>query len=252
MVANTVKLHLDGNVSLGLFADGIQHFRGLIDALSIELSREAPIEWEIEELAGGSATAVIRGVSQQPASVESVCRAVVDVGKAIQRHQRPLYGETVRLQARGLYSILNGRVTAITLETPEDDVTIYTGQSNKDVPPPMLRAYGAVVGRVETLSRRGGLRFSLYDTLDDRSISCYLQEGLQDRMRDAWGHRAIVEGMVSRDPTSGRAINIRQVNRVDVVPDILTGSYLRARGVVQVGPNGLAAEAAIRRVRDAE
>lgn len=251
MAANTVKFRLDGRVSLGLFADGIQHFRGLVDALTAELSREAAIEWEVEELEGGSAVTVIRGESEQPAGVERVCRAVVDVGKTIQRGGDLLYGDTVRSQARGVTAILNGRVTAITFETPEDEAIIYSRPPGEAPPPPLLRSYGAVEGRVETLSRRGGLRFSLYDPLDDRAISCYLQEGLQDRMRDAWGHRAIVEGVVSRDPTTGRAINIRRVSNVIVYPDVPAGTYLRARGVVPIGPDGLSPEEAIRRVRDA-
>ena len=114
----------------------------------------------------------------------------------------------------------------------------------------LMSAYGAVEGRIETLTRRKGLRFTLYDTLNDKAVSCYLEEGHEVLMRGAWGRRAIVEGWVGRDPVTGRPLTIRRVRHIEILSDAESGTYRRARGVVPVGADGLSAEDAVRRVRN--
>ena len=101
-------------------------------------------------------------------------------------------------------------------------------------------------GRIETVTRRKGLRFTLYDSLDDKAVSCYLEDGQEKLMRGAWGRRALVEGWVSRDPATGRPLTIRRVSHVELLPDVESGGYRRARGVVPVGTGGLSEAEAIR------
>ena len=48
---------------------------------------------------------------------------------------------------------------------------------------PNLVTYGAIEGRVQSLSQRKGLRFTLYYQEFDRAVSCYLSEGQEERMR---------------------------------------------------------------------
>jgi hypothetical protein len=106
---------------------------------------------------------------------------------------------------------------------------------------------------VQTLSSRGGLRFTLYDTLNDRAVSCYLAEDFdQEHMRDVWGRRAIIEGWVKRDATSGRPLTIRRVSNVVVRPETEPGgSYREARAAVPLSDSTLLPELVIRRLRDA-
>lgn len=100
--------------------------------------------------------------------------------------------------------------------------------------PIVADAYGGIQGRVQTLTNRGGLRFHLYDLLNDRSVSCYLEEGQEDIMRDVWGQLAVVEGWVHRDPVTGRPMSIRKVRNVSPVSEVATDRYREARGVVLI------------------
>jgi hypothetical protein len=106
-----------------------------------------------------------------------------------------------------------------------------------------------VRGRVQTLSSRGRLRFTLYDALYDKAVSCYLAEGQEDIMRDAWGHVALVEGWVTRDPATDRPLSIRGIERVTLLPEGDPHGYRRARGAV-LGRE--LPEAIIRRLRDGD
>ena len=112
-------------------------------------------------------------------------------------------------------------------------------------------ALGAVEGRVQTLTERKSLRFTLYDGLHDRAVSCYVREDQQEVMRDWWGKRAIVEGEVSRDIESGRPIAVRKITRVQVLSEVERGSYLSARGVAPMKPGSPLPEEVIRWLRDA-
>jgi len=114
-----------------------------------------------------------------------------------------------------------------------------------------LGAYGAVEGRVQTVTSRRGLRFTLYDSLYDHAVSCYLGEKQEELMRGVWGRRAVVEGWISRDPISGRPVAIRRIFNVTVLPDVAPGSYEKARGALPYDPADVAPEERVRQVRDA-
>jgi hypothetical protein len=109
-----------------------------------------------------------------------------------------------------------------------------------------------VLGRVQTLSHRGSLRFTLYDLLHDRAVSCYLQEGQQDIMRGAWDRLALVKGWVKRDPVNGRPTTIRRVRAVEVRDEGQLGDWRQAGGLLRGEGTDEPAEATIRRLRDAE
>lgn len=115
----------------------------------------------------------------------------------------------------------------------------------------MTAASGAVTGRIQAQKNRHGCTFMLYEDTFDQPVTCYLGDEQVDMIQDKWGHRAIVEGIVSRDPATGRPMNIRRVSNVSVLPDVEAGSYRLARGAAPIGPDALLPEEAIRRVRDA-
>jgi hypothetical protein len=217
------------------------------------LAREgnaAGISWIVADLEVSSALATARAVGAngyQPEQVEAVVRDYLAVGRALQGTQPLTFSDTVNREARALTKVLGDGVTTIRFETAEADAAV---QAVADVPPAVVipPAYGAVEGRVQTLTSRAGLRFTLYDTLYDRAVSCYLAEGFEDIMRDAWGHRAVVEGLVTRDPDSGRPLAVRQVTGVELLSELPPGGYRKLRGI---SPSSLRAEEAIRRLRDA-
>lgn len=112
-------------------------------------------------------------------------------------------------------------------------------------------SYGAVRGRVETLSSHDGLRFTLYDLLTNRAITCYMQPGREETMREAWEKLAIVEGLVRRDPATGQPTTIRQVTRIEIIPEIEPGGWRQAIGSIPHLQSAPSSEEAVRRGRDA-
>ena len=110
---------------------------------------------------------------------------------------------------------------------------------------------GAITGRVQSLSSRAGLRFNLYETIDDSQVTCYLSPGQEETMRMVWRNRATVVGSVTRDPMTGRPTSIRDIRQVELLEDVAPGSYRQARGAVPWQLGDALPEEAIRLLRDA-
>jgi hypothetical protein len=250
MAKDTITIGLTGEVELRDFSEAILNFRILVEGLSQELGVAGEVEWIVQDLQVSSAVATIRGESETIEKVERVVSAYGKVGQALEIGKQPDFSEPVLRATQSLTRILSDRVTAIRFETAEVDATIV---ARPEVQPLVFtrRTYGTIEGRIQTLTNRKGLRFTLYDTLNDRAVSCYLQESQEDLMREIWGKRAIIEGELTREQRSGRPLVIRKITNINVLPKVEPGNYLRARGIAPRIPGAPLAEEAIRRLRDA-
>jgi hypothetical protein len=255
MANESVTLALDGDIGLAEFAIAVTHLRDLVRSLASEVAPGARIDWYIEHLDSSSAVVTARAESDDDASVALVTRGYLAVGRALEAREPIPFSSPVKSAALEIASVIDGRVEAVRFETSEADAVVR-GYDSVVEPAferqPLRRSWGAVEGVVQTLSSRRGLRFTLFDTIYDKAVSCYLSEGQEDLMRNAWGRRALVEGAVTREPDTGRPISIRQIIDVEILPDYPAGSYRLARGVIPLAPNDPSPEEAIRRVRDAQ
>ena len=259
MTSDTVTLVLSGDVPLDSFAHAIARFHSLIRGLSADAG-SPELEWMIDDLERSSTIATARGIGA-PDRVAAVVRAYEVVGEDLAvGNAMDRYSRRVRRAALGLRALVGGKIEAVRFETAAREAIIrQAGDLGSQGPlpavpgdrlPPVSRsAYGAVEGRVQTLSNRGGLRFTLFDLLHDRAVSCYLKEGYEDIMRNAWGRVAAVAGWISRDPATGRPTTVRHVTTVHIRPES-SATYRDARGALP-SVTGELPEHVIRRLRDA-
>lgn len=224
------------------------HLTSLIDLLSVEVGDKAEIEWEISKLEGGSATAVIIGKSFNEEAVEKVVQAYEIIGSAISKKHPIPYSYPIAKEARAITSVINGRIRSVELQKEiidyyiNDDISEYEAEFT----------IGTVTGWVETLSKRGRMRFILYDTLFDRAVNCYLSQDQEKFMLDAWDKRISVAGKVFREPETGRPIEVRDINYIDIKPEIIPGSFFNVEGIIPWKDGDEYPEDIIRRLRDAE
>jgi hypothetical protein len=258
-MSDTLTLVLDGTVTLDEFAHAVSDLRGLVGALADEVAPESRIIWLIEDLSSGSAISTIRGRGR-PQAVGSVVGAYERVGAALERAEAIPFSTRVQKHAVAISELLNGRgrggIESIRFETARADATIRhpstagAGMSGvAEVARKYPGALGAVEGIVETLSSRGGLRFTLYDMVHNKPVSCYLKPGYEEIMRELWGKRAMVTGNVNRDALSGRPISIRQVTEALAVTERNVGDWRKAKGIL-AGVFADSAEALVRAGRD--
>lgn len=252
---DTVTLAMSGDeVPMTLYARGTQHFSGLVEQLTRELAGKARLDWRLDSLTSVEAAAMtfraVPGSTDAPDRIGQVARGFLAVGRALRGNEQPLFSPGVQREAAALRGLLNGKIQAIRFETAEDDATVLSDSARPTITPTLWRSYGALRGRVQTLTSRRGYRFTLFDSLDDRAVACYLDGGQEDIMRGVWGRRAIVEGLISRDPISGRPVALRHITSIIPLEDEPRDSYKEARGVFPADPEE-SPEDLIRRLRDA-
>lgn len=250
MPSDTVTLALDGQIPLGGFAEAMDGFRTLIDALTKEVAKGVAVEWTIDDLEVGSALATIRGESDAPEVVASVAAAYLVVGRAVEVGAPIPYSQSVQSAATSILRVLNGKITAVRFETAEGEAIVQSQRSSSSPIKPVA-AFGAVLGRVQALTSRGSLRFTLYDLVYDKAVSCYLDSGREETMREVWGRLATVEGWLTRDASTGRPLALRRVSDVQPFREAEPGSFRRAKGAINLAPDAGSAEAIISRMRDA-
>ncbi len=244
MARNTVTFALGGRVEIQKLNKGISVLSRLITALT----HPSDVVWVVEDLQPGSAVATLRGEADDPEKIERIVDDYGNIGGLLERQESLQYGRRI-VQAANAIRELAQTVEYVRLETPDDDYTIYGNGRARERS--LTKSVGAITGRVQTLSNRGGLRFNLYDTVHDRAVGCYLERGQEELMREAWGRRARVSGRVSRELANGRPVVIRQILAVEVLEDIAPGSYRRARGAVPWNVGDKMPEEVIRQLRDA-
>ena len=244
MADDTLTFAMGGRVEIGQFQEGITRFQRLVAALT----PRAGVKWVIEDLQPGSAVVTLRAETNAPAKVKKIVEAYGGIGKALESREPLHYNKRVKQAAESI-KILADSLEYVRFETPLCDYTI-----SKTGTAPVHRTFsvsiGAISGRVQTLSNRGSLRFNLYDTVLDKSISCYLQPGQEELMREAWGRRVRVSGQVSRETTSGLPKAIRQILGIEILEEVAPGSYRLAKGAVPRQLGEEMPEDIIRRLRD--
>jgi len=252
MSSNTLTLALSGEVTLLDLHQALDGLRHLVYALSDEIATDAKVEWYVEELSAGSALATFRGDSPEEAVVDRVVQAYGLVGTSLEKAEPIPYSERVRKGAQDIARLVDGRITAIRFETASTQATI-TGAAKKGLPSPgLVFSRGVLKGLVQTLTSRGSLRFTLYDSIFDRAVSCYLRQGQEEIMRGSWGNFVHVSGRIGREPERGRPVIVRDISDVRVTTTLEPGSYRRARAILRGEKPADPAEEAIRRLRDAD
>lgn len=256
MASEPLTIELSGEVSLAVFAEEMRHWRTLLESLAAEVSTAAPVSFVIAGLYAGSALAMVQAESEDENALAELARSYTAIGRALRsRDPIPFGSERLGRAARDLVKPIGRGVTAIRFETAADDVTI-TGQvaglhGQRTELLRSLKAYGSVTGRIQTLTSRRGLAFTIFDSLFDRAVNCYLDKGQEDLIRDKWDRRATVYGLIARDPLSGRPVTIRRIADVVLEPEVSTANFRSARGVIPFSPEAEPIGETLRRLRDA-
>jgi hypothetical protein len=253
MPDTTLVLALEGDVTLAQFSEAVHHFNKLLLTLTQEVAADTPIEWALEDLQYGSAIMAVSGRADSDEPVLRVVSAFEGMGQALQHHQPIPFSRHVAREAEALTKLIREDVKAVRLGTARKEAIIYgLFDAKKLSAAKPIVSFGTIKGRVQGISNRGKLRFTLYDAVFDKPVSCYVDEDRQAILTDIWDKVVFVSGQVTRQPDSGQPVSVRDITDIAFVPDGEPGSYRKARGVLAEAGDGEPAEASIRRLRDAE
>ena len=238
---------LKGTISLHDFRLTIVRFENFLKELCEHIDPESAVQWDIVSLEAGSATATVEGSSLDRNLLAEAKDIYADIGKHLARGEPLPYPPSLARPAVQLTQVLNGRVTAVRLQTEDTEAEIV----ERILPPEgagTTYSFGEVRGTVETLQRRRRRSFTLYDELFDQKVICRLRPSQEEMMRKFWGKEVVVTGEIRWDAQSGRPVEVIDVHDIRFLPEVSPGSYERARGVWDLGTDQ--PEILLRRLRD--
>ena len=254
MPDTTLVLALEGDVTLYKFSEAVSHFQSLLQHLTQEVAGDSKIQWDLEDLQYGSAIMTVIGRADYDEPIMRVVSAFEDVGQSLQSHKPIAFSKYVAKQAMALTELIGQDIKSVRFGTSRKEAIIYGLFDSKraDTAKPMV-SFGTVKGRVQSISNRGKLRFTVYDSMFDKPVSCYVKEDRQEALTDIWDKVVFVSGRVTRQPDSGQPVSVRDITAIDFVPIVQPGSYRKARGILANNDVEIeSAEVSIRRLRDAE
>lgn len=217
-----LTLELDGDdLTPELFLRGARSFFTLIQEVTDSINES--VRWRIQVKAGSNLIGVWpRGLS--PSAAVGRIIASVEAGlEAIEREpvEPAEFAERGLSSARDLARLglasdgeirvrvwANKRPHHLTSQTVANVDTVLAGEFDEA---------GAIDGRIQTVSERGGAKFVVYDWLTDKAVRCVIPPEMLDRVMQAFGRRAEVYGQVFYD-REGKARRIR-VEDVAVFPE---------------------------------
>lgn len=250
MPKDTLTITLNGEVSIDDFDAAIRSLKEIVHTLSADVG--APrMRWNVCGLEAGSATATLQGLPQTAAEADLLEIVVHEYGVmgATLASRGNVRGQLQRPTTR-LRKLLSADVTSIRFETADFETELFASEDGADQVVQQATAFGAVRGRVQSMSNRGSLRFTLYELTDDKPVSCYVEPGFERKLIRAWGKIADVEGQVRRNPVTHQPVSVREVREITIIPES-TESWREAIGCSPASPDDAPPEERIRKSRDA-
>ena len=247
MSSDHVGFHLGGEVTIERISDAFIRFHRVLDALGKSNSTE--VRWVLAGLDYGSVSATAQAVPlteeaqvQIAAMLDHYIDAALRVHNGKANPDTPLHRRMHKLMsladdARPI--TVRANTKRVVAAAPLAPLSIASEENPISL--------GTVRGRVETLSRRQGFSFKLYELFTNAAVTCYWDSDHEEAMRNVWGRIADVTGTVRRDAKTDRPQTIRQVTNVEPIEEGDPAGYRRARGAIRISEP---AEVLVRRMRD--
>ena len=243
----TLTFEIGGRVEMRDLREGIALFTDLI----FGLSPNRGVSWVVEDLRAGGAKVALRGESEDPAVLERIVAEYEKIGLELSQNQDPSHVDVgARSASRDILELAD-RVDYIKIGTPNQDRLIRRdGKRECAHPPYHSTSIGAITGTAQTLTDRDGLTLIVRDDVLKKPVECEFEPGHEEAIREAWGKRVTVCGLVERDWNTGVPRFIRGAWKVEILPEVAPGAYKNARGAIPWKPGDMRAEEVIRKMRD--
>ncbi len=232
-----LTLALDGEVTLDDFSKAMHRFKEIIVGLENEVAPTAKIDWVIDDLKKKCAIARVRGVAtrkEDRASVGRIRKAYVEVGRRAAQGEALANTDAVVQAVIGLRRLINGRIKSVRFE---GNKKVHVMKKSTVITPIRSRwdtdTFGGARGRVQSISDRQYLHFTLYDYNDDRPIACSYPSGDRDKLRKIWGKLVYVEGLITRDPDTDLVSSIREISSIEILKERRPHAWREALGCVK-------------------
>ena len=184
------------------FLKAVRAFAGLLDGIAKDACGDKKaVSWEISVARGSQLIRADITPATDPKAVHTVRtllrRPPQRTMNRFRRFPKSIEGTRIWIGQEDCDSLRDG----------DDEQSSETGPFTE---------YGTVEGKLDTLSARGGVHFTIYEPIWDKGVNCSVPSDLVDTMQKMWRQRIAAHGMVHYD-AEGRPMSIR-AEEVELFP----------------------------------
>lgn len=224
---NTISLELDGDrISADKLKHSINVFFSLTDEIANEVSgKKKPIDW-IVSVKSGSINLISHPVPKD-IDAKLIPKIVNAIGSGLDMLEKssktpPYFSEKALELAQELATIPDIKGNGLSricvrANNIQHNLTPKTVANVDSLLGYHTKALGSIEGKLQAISERGDLRFTVYDSLTDKGIRCNIKEELRSEATKAFGKRVYIFGII-RYAHNGQPKSI-QVEEIKVFPE---------------------------------
>lgn len=190
---------------------------------SFTKGEKTSLDWFISDLRPGSALMALDAPSEKPLgySKDDVAKATVEGVRELHRSAtRPArFNDRALGKVLDLTTMLRRETNGIKLAAREVDCEVESEVAANiaallDVP---FQEWGTVDGVLKMISLAGPARFSVYDVVTGRAVTCHFEDEHLDQVTNALGKRVSVYGLLGYS-ADGHLRTARDIISIDVYP----------------------------------
>jgi hypothetical protein len=217
-----LTLDLEGSrIPADRFKRAVNAFIDLVEQVGREVSGRR-VDW-IVSVKGGSAhlSASPEPAPRVPAAL--IVKAISSGMRLMERRaQRPRhFSDEALVSARELANVADGKGIVSAQITSDKVAPVAVSKRTalhvETLLDAFIKDYGTIEGRLESMSRRGGPHFFVFDALTDEAVRCYIREEKMHDVLGAFGRRVAVSGLVRYRKTNGQPMSV-EVETIFVFP----------------------------------
>jgi hypothetical protein len=204
---SSLTLALEGEtIPLEKFKQAVTSFLELVEAVSREASGDGEkINWNVSVKSG---SAIVKAIPEPTKNTADAIRAVFDaipngigeLSRGIAAMPRLFNTNAIRSVKRlaTVHELGGNGLTAVKIsgQRVKRTVTHKVAMTVNQIIGTSHEAYGSIEGKLQALWDRDGFRFTVFDSLLDRRIECYVSDDLIEPAIDGFRKRVRVSGLV--------------------------------------------------------
>ena len=253
MTDQSISFSIEGEITLDTLCDSMEALKRLLRQLTSEIVPGSNIRWVVDELQAASLHTTFRGDAVADSSAEDVTKVAKEyaaIGEAVAHgDELPCAAEVVEAVEELLSAAQQDGSEAVFIadgKTSRVDLRAW----NRKLATGRSRALGSVTGVIKGINGSGQPYITIYERERGAAVRCYVNEKQLKWALSAWGATVYVQGRLTRERSSRRKREIRQIINYRVVSDNRTGRFEEAFGVGEWQVGDPSSVQLIRAIRD--
>jgi hypothetical protein len=185
--------------------------------------KRSSVSWVVSSITSGSVHLTLEGIPTdevQPYNINEVITTVeTGLAELEERPERPLFFSDRALEsAKALAELVGKDIVGIQVGSNSHKVNLtkHLVANVDELIGARYKSFGSVEGVLKFITIHRKPAFRIYDLLTDRSVACYFPSDFLDKIKNAFGKRVSVYGLI-RSREDGEKVSIK-VEEMEVFP----------------------------------